>query len=295
MTFLIHLLALVLVFIPAVAFGQTDNSFAPLTSIPGLKAAGEAPNITDFLNQLYKICIGAAAGIAVLQIIRAGILFMTNKGSISENEQARSLLQGAIFGLILVLSPVVVFGIINPKILELNFSAERLETPPPENTGSGGGDPWDNPICTNDTHDRYQYATVPAGKQCNDVLGGGWVTLGDATAVCCEGERGEGQVCCGHGKYYTPPTTPPSGAEFNIGTQKLDLNLASEESGDKCRLTSYQAFETLALCEAQQAKVLAGQYSETVLTKRCDGSSVTPPEPAAAWAQMSDKPVCPRE
>ena len=110
-----------------IAFGQ-ERQFAPLTSIPGLEAGAEAPNITDFLNQLYKICIGVAAGIAVLQIIRAGILFMTNKGSISENEQARSLLQGAVFGLILVLSPVIVFSIINPKILELNFSAETLQS-----------------------------------------------------------------------------------------------------------------------------------------------------------------------
>ncbi|HYE22920.1 MAG TPA: pilin [Candidatus Paceibacterota bacterium] len=295
MTLLIHFFALALILIPATAFGQTDNSFAPLTSIPGLETAGEAPNITSFLNQLYKICIGVAAAIAVLQIIRAGILFMTNKGSVSENEQARSLLQGAVFGLILVLSPVIVFGIINPKILELNFSADLLETAPAPSGGTGNSDPSQNPICTNDTHDQYQYATVPQGGQCNDVLGGGWVTLGDATAVCCSGTRGEGQVCCGHGKYYTPPTPPPSGAEFNISTQKLDLNLASEESGDQCRLTSYQSFDTLQQCEAQEARVLAGTYSGTVLTKRCNGSSVTPPEPSATWAQMSDKPVCPRE
>lgn len=134
MIFFIHLFALALVLVPAVAFGQ-DRSFVPLTSIPGFQQAGNSPDITTFLNQLYKICIGAAAGLAVLQIIRAGILFMTNKGSVSENEQARTLLQGAILGLILVLSPIIVFGIINPKILELNFSADRLETEAPTSPG----------------------------------------------------------------------------------------------------------------------------------------------------------------
>lgn len=184
---LIHLFALALVLVPAVAFGQ-DRSFAPLTSIPGLDAAGDSPDITAFLNQLYKICIGAAAGIAVLQIIRAGIYFMTNKGSISENEKARELLQGSVFGLILVLSPVIVFGIINPKILELNFNAERLESrtgleePATQGGGETGGDDTgegpeapppvipgtgeDNPACQTYRNGQQIPASDPTGEQC---------------------------------------------------------------------------------------------------------------------------------
>lgn len=114
-----------------------DTSFVPLTSFPGLTEGGNAANMKAFLNSVYKICIGAAAAIAVLQIIRAGILFMTNKGSVSENEQARELLQGAVLGLILVLSPVIVFSIINPKILTLDFGVGSLKQEHPA-TGSLG-------------------------------------------------------------------------------------------------------------------------------------------------------------
>jgi len=294
MKLFLHALALSLTLVPVTLFAQ--ESFAPLTSIPGLVDAGNSPNISVFLNQLYKICIGAAAIIAVLQIIRAGILFMTNKGSISENEQARSLLQGAVFGLILVLSPVVVFNIINPKILDLNFSAERLETQAQPSSGTTGGDDENGPtsaVCTDrTTYDAYQYADVPAGGVCSDVLGDGWANAWPAQASCCAGEQGEGQTCCAHAAYYRPPPTPPSATEFNIGTQKLEDDLDAG-GGAKCRMTYYQPFDTQALCEAQEANVLAGRFSGMVLTKKCDGSSVTPPQPAATWATMSSARVCP--
>ncbi len=122
---------------PLFVFAAEAGQFVPLTSLPGLAEGGNAATMTVFLNSLYKICIGAAAAIAVLQIIRAGILFMTNKGSISENEQARSLVQGAVLGLLLVLSPVIVFTIINPKILTLDFGVAALKQDKPA-TGSLG-------------------------------------------------------------------------------------------------------------------------------------------------------------
>lgn len=122
---------------PLFVFAAEAGQFVPLTSLPGLVEGGQATTMTVFLNNLYKICIGAAAAIAVLQIIRAGILFMTNKGSISENEQARSLVQGAVLGLLLVLSPVIVFTIINPKILTLDFGVGALKQDNPA-TGSLG-------------------------------------------------------------------------------------------------------------------------------------------------------------
>lgn len=122
---------------PLFVFAAEAGQFVPLTSLPGLVEGGQATTMTVFLNNLYKICIGAAAAIAVLQIIRAGILFMTNKGSISENEQARSLVQGAVLGLLLVLSPVIVFTIINPKILTLDFGVGALKQEKPADVDLG--------------------------------------------------------------------------------------------------------------------------------------------------------------
>lgn len=120
-------LSTILLTTPFLAFAQ-DTNFVPLTNLPGISGISGSPDITTLLNNIYRLCIGAAAVIAVFQIMRAGIMFMFNKGSISENEEAKQLISMSILGLILVLSPVIVFGIINPKILELNFGVENLKT-----------------------------------------------------------------------------------------------------------------------------------------------------------------------
>lgn len=122
----------VLVLAPVVAFA--DNNFVPLTNLPGIADAGGAPSLPYFLNNLYKICIGAAAVIAVLQIMRAGVLLMTNTGSISHNEQAKDLMRNSVLGLVLVLSPAIVFGIINPKILNLDLDVSGLKSAPRTST-----------------------------------------------------------------------------------------------------------------------------------------------------------------
>lgn len=107
--------------IPVVAFGADEPmKFVPLTAIPGIEQAGNSATLSLFLNNLYKLCIGAAAILAVLQIIRAGVVYMGGD-SITEKKEAKQLITLAIGGLILVLSPVVVFSIINPKILDLKI------------------------------------------------------------------------------------------------------------------------------------------------------------------------------
>ncbi len=99
----------------------TSLGFVPLTSIPGIDAAGNAATLPDFLNNLYKLLIGAAAVLAVIQIVRAGILYMGGD-SVTEKKEAKNLIALSIGGLILILSPVVVFSIINPRILDLKIN-----------------------------------------------------------------------------------------------------------------------------------------------------------------------------
>lgn len=98
----------------------TSLGFVPLTSIPGIETAGNSATLPDFLNNLYKLALGAAAVLAVLQIVRAGIMYMGGD-SVTEKKEARNLITLSIGGLILILSPVVVFSLINPKILDLKI------------------------------------------------------------------------------------------------------------------------------------------------------------------------------
>ena len=117
--------------LPLLALAQ-DSGFVPLTNIPAITEVGNAittpEGLSIFLNNIYRLAIGIAAVVAVLQIMRAGIMYMGGD-SVTEKKEAKNLIALSIGGLILVLSPVVVFSIINPEILSLKIGGiKNLET-----------------------------------------------------------------------------------------------------------------------------------------------------------------------
>ncbi|MDE1919245.1 MAG: hypothetical protein KGH56_00945 [Patescibacteria group bacterium] len=121
----------------AVPLSPAQSGFVPLAPIPGLtsitdqNSAANSANLAVFFNNLYKFLIGIAAVLAVIEIIWGGLEIST-QDSISKQKDGKKRIQDAIFGLVLVLSPVLVFSIINPSILNLslNLPALNLATPP---------------------------------------------------------------------------------------------------------------------------------------------------------------------
>lgn len=112
---------LVVLFVPLLVSAQ-DGGFALLTGEDGpFSNAAGASDLPAFLNQIYLLCIGIAVVVSILQIIRGGITWMLTD-SVMEKGQAKHLVTIAIMGLLLVLSPVIVFNIINPCILSLSLS-----------------------------------------------------------------------------------------------------------------------------------------------------------------------------
>lgn len=146
---LLFLGALGLLSLPTLVFA--DEVFVPLTSIPGIDAVtSNADSLSAFLNTVYRLCVGAAAVIAVIQITRAGVLYMV-QDSYHSKVDAKHLIRSSIFGLVLVLAPTIVFSIIDPRILDLKLDASGLrlrelgsidtgngeEAPPPGQTDPG--------------------------------------------------------------------------------------------------------------------------------------------------------------
>jgi type IV secretory pathway VirB2 component (pilin) len=162
--------------IPILVFAS--DTFVPLTALPGLPEPNSALSLSDYLNSMYKVCIGVAATLAVIQIMRAGVAFMAGKGSVSGNEQGKALLQNAIFGLILVLSPAIVFGIINPKILDTSLDFSKLQPGIDKNNSNGTAK---NPVPTQTS--TYVDSDPSAESHCTEK--GGTVTkLGPQEINC---------------------------------------------------------------------------------------------------------------
>lgn len=208
--------------VPAIAFAQTptttsatttavsgnsDNTFTALTQIPQIDNIASADNFSAFINTLYKICIGVGSVLAVLMIMYAGVLFMTSSGSVQGNEKAKKYISNAIFGLVLILTPTIVFGIINPSILNINIGSEfnklqtQLQQVPIASTATSTASPQ---TCST------QYSSISAvnpGGSCSSITNG--VSVDKA---CCS-NLVQGGICCGVPKTTTtatPGTSQPA-------------------------------------------------------------------------------------
>lgn len=105
------------------------QGFVPLAEIEGLTKGVEAntEGLAVFFNNLYKFAIGMATVLAVIMIIWGGIEYSWQDIPGAKSSGKDRILQ-AILGLVLVLSPVLVFSIINPAILNLSINLKPLDT-----------------------------------------------------------------------------------------------------------------------------------------------------------------------
>jgi hypothetical protein len=279
-----------LVFLPLLAHAQ-GTDFVPLTSLPGLKDVATSDSLAPFLSEVYKLCIGLAAVLAVLQLMRAGIMYMGGD-SITEKKQARELIMLSIVGLLLVLSPVIVFSIINPDILKLDIHTGNLKS----NAGTSGIDTSTSPnpavtskICASVTSPKA--VVLASGKTCDAVVGRGYAKVDDQ---CCAG-LSTGASCCA----YSPTNDQNVGVDAtnaaNAGTGTFNYTLDSKDSnldtGAACRISeTSKNYPTLAACTTDMNTFAA--RSGYVLTQGCNGAF--PNTPAATWSSIKSLPRCPQ-
>lgn len=111
------------------------QEFVPLAPITGLTDPGTASGIIDstsfalFFNNLYKFLVGLAIALAIIEIIWGGLEYSTTD-SIGNKEAGKKRIRNAILGLMLILSPVLVFSIINPCILNLSVTLTPIGSSP---------------------------------------------------------------------------------------------------------------------------------------------------------------------
>jgi hypothetical protein len=187
-----------LMLLPLAALADTTGSsnFVPLTSLPGLSAISQTnSDFISFFNNLYKVCIGFAAVLALLQIIRAGIEWMAAGDNTERVSHARTLITNSVFGLILVLSPVIIFSIINPNVLSLQLNVSGLN--------SGSAAPASNSTtaastAANANNGNPANASLSNGGDCEnnaEACGTGFICQvnndGDDTCVSTTGATGQ--------------------------------------------------------------------------------------------------------
>jgi len=95
--------------------GLNGQEFAPF-----LTAAFNSQNFPTFVNALFKGAISIGAILAVLQLARAGFLYMTSDVW-GDKEKAKHIMRDALVGLLLLMGIWLILRQINPQLLELNI------------------------------------------------------------------------------------------------------------------------------------------------------------------------------
>ncbi len=103
---------------------ETVDRYSPLVGLPGVD-----PNTSDFsafVNALYALSISIAALLAVIKIVIAGVKWMLTD-IVPAKSEAKKDIQGALTGLIIVLSAVLILTVINSNLVDVKMSIDKLD------------------------------------------------------------------------------------------------------------------------------------------------------------------------
>lgn len=119
-----YLIVFILIIIPTITLGA--STYTPIAGIPGIDPTNS--NFNTYMNTLYALSIMAAAMLAVIKIIIAGVKWMMTDVVTSKGE-AKKDIQNSLLGLLIVLAAVLIISVVNDKILDVNLSLNALPAP----------------------------------------------------------------------------------------------------------------------------------------------------------------------
>jgi hypothetical protein len=214
--------------------------------------------------------------------MRAGIMYMGGD-SITEKKQARDLIAMSLVGLLLVLAPTIVFGIINPDILSLKIgNLDKLNI----GTTGGAGDLASTTAVGQSACLVFaDLRAVPAGKTCASQ-GADWT---QTNPTCCS-DTVNG-MCCGRKPQFT---TPSDASHYIFKIAVMQQNFAAGFGGpSQCVQYISKTLQAggecgTALVEAEtQLKTQNKQY------KVVQDCSQTPNPLSLAGTPFFNLPTCP--
>ena len=127
--------------LPAATFLVSDFNTGGNSLFAGI---ANGASIADLVNALFKLAIILGAMLAVLRLVYAGFLYMASD-IWSKKDEAKTAIQNALIGLMLLLATYLILNQINPNILNLNVSNQIQQNPPgtaasPQTTSTGASD-----------------------------------------------------------------------------------------------------------------------------------------------------------
>lgn len=95
-------------------------NYTPIVGLPFMNSQQGGINLEEFVRIIYATAIAIAALLAVIKIIHAGVKYMLTDVVTSKGD-AKQDIQGALLGLIIVLSAVFILEQINPQLTNIRL------------------------------------------------------------------------------------------------------------------------------------------------------------------------------
>ncbi|MEZ4194900.1 MAG: hypothetical protein R3B53_00670 [Candidatus Paceibacterota bacterium] len=130
------LFTLVVTFLLPTALVLAATPVKTLVGIPGITDTDLS--FGNYINALYGLSISIAALLAVIKIIIAGMKYMLSDIVTSKADAIKDI-RGALLGLLIVISAVLVLNIINPQLTQTNVfqDIKKINATPSSLVGSG--------------------------------------------------------------------------------------------------------------------------------------------------------------
>lgn len=121
------LLAIIFLLTPLFAFAQTTGGFF------------QGSNLCEYLQNLYSFAIMAAGILTVGAMVFGGVIYVVSGGNEERVKLGKSIIGGAVGGMVLVLLSYVLFNTLSPNLLQCKMPETSFTPPSSGSGGSGGG------------------------------------------------------------------------------------------------------------------------------------------------------------
>lgn len=103
--------------------------YTPLEPLPGdIYESGKPGSFGSLLSGLFRILISLGGLIAVLALVIGGIAYMTSD-AVNKTEWARGRIRSALWGLLILISSVLILNTINPQLRNFKFTPFSSQSP----------------------------------------------------------------------------------------------------------------------------------------------------------------------
>ena len=97
--------------------------------VPGAQKLSEASDLPNIINYIYKFALLACGITAFVSILFGAIQYVTSAGDSSKAGDAKDRITQALWGILILLSAVLILRTINPDLVSLSLTLPETNTP----------------------------------------------------------------------------------------------------------------------------------------------------------------------